>query len=437
MQRQGVSGVLSVILWWLLTFGMGTFSSAVAAIVNQPPIASAVRVSMPEDSSKIITLKGKDPEGKVLTYTVLTQPLHGRLSALKGNKLKYIPRANFFGADKFTFKVNDGKLDSTAATVKIGVTAVNDRPKAIARTITATDGTPYVIKLAGIDVEDKLRNLIFAIVTTPAKGSLSDIAGNIVTYAPTDVGVYSFTYTVTDKGNLTSAPAKVTIKVQAATPINSNLNDTGITKCSGNSSCPQAGYPGQDAESGRDVTANDDSDGKAGFSFTKISDAGMALPNSATDWACVKDNVTGLMWEVKTNDYGIHHKDWTYIWYEPDNTKNGGAAGQQDQDGGSCGYTSQCDTYAYVKAVNTEGWCGFEDWRMPTKKELVSIVSYSNYSPPIDSTWFPNTGHYFWSSDPDASDSSYAWYVSFYSSGSSDRYNKKSGFHIRLVRSGK
>ncbi len=58
----------------------------------------------------------------------------------------------------------------------------------------------------------------------------------------------------------------------------SALNDTGVTYCadlfSSDRSCPVNRFPGQDAEHGRDVTQNDDSDGQAGFSFTKL-DAGV------------------------------------------------------------------------------------------------------------------------------------------------------------------
>lgn len=165
-----------------------------------------------------------------------------------------------------------------------------------------------------------------------------------------------------------------------------SLNDTGITTCSDGSNnnlpCPVAGYPNQDAESGRDMSQNNASSSPAGFDFTKISSTGAALNANAAHWNCVKDNVTGLMWEVKTNDNGLHDKDWTYSWYEPNNTKNGGFAGYENY--GSCGGTSACDTHAYVKAVNAAGWCGYKNWRIPSKAELNSIVDYGHYNPDID-----------------------------------------------------
>jgi hypothetical protein len=215
------------------------------------------------------------------------------------------------------------------------------------------------------------------------------------------------------------------------------LNDTGITTCSNETQndlpCPVSDYPNQDAQSGRDVTNNDDSDGHAGFSFTKISSTGASLPASATNWNCVKDNVTGLMWEVKTTDGGLHDKNQTYTWYEPDNTKNGGGAGTQN--GGSC-QGSQCDTNAYVKAVNSVGYCGYKDWRMPTNQELTSIVDMSRVGPAIDINYFSNTGTgtgLYWSSSPYASPSYNAWYVGFYY-GSSSIDNKGNLGFVRLVR---
>jgi hypothetical protein len=91
------------------------------------------------------------------------------------------------------------------------------------------------------------------------------------------------------------------------------LNDTGINTCSNNTknglSCPVTGFPGQDAQYGRDKTLNNNANGHAGFSFTKISSTGIALAANARIWNCVQDNVTGLLWEGKTNDGGLHDMD--------------------------------------------------------------------------------------------------------------------------------
>jgi hypothetical protein len=172
------------------------------------------------------------------------------------------------------------------------------------------------------------------------------------------------------------------------------LNDTGITTCSDGTQnglpCPATGHPGQDAQYGRDATQNNASDGRAGFSFTKLNAQGNPLPSSATNWTCVRDNVTGFVWEVKTDDGGLRDKDNAYTWYEPDNGKNGGSAGTQN--GGACA-GSDCDTHAYVQAVNDAGLCGHTDWRMPAREDLRSLVDHSVAypGPTIDQAYFPNT----------------------------------------------
>lgn len=178
------------------------------------------------------------------------------------------------------------------------------------------------------------------------------------------------------------------------------LDDTGITTCADTTgsglTCPQTGYPNQDAETGRDVNHNDDSDGHAGFSFTKLDASGKELASTASSWSCVQDKVTGLTWEVKTAS-GLHNSAHTYTWYSSDSGSNGGEAGTQN--GGIC-IDSNCDTQAFIQAVNSAGLCGHKDWRLPTIHELLSIVDYSAASPSIDINYFPNTynGRY-WSSD--------------------------------------
>ncbi len=159
--------------------------------------------------------------------------------------------------------------------------------------------------------------------------------------------------------------------------------------------------------------------------------ASPVLGNAATDWGCTQDDKTGLIWEVKTTDGGLRDQSYTYTWYEPDNTKNGGGAGTSN--GGSC-KGSDCDTYSYKNAVNNKGLCGASDWRLPTKDELLGIVKAGATNPSIDTAYFPNTQSYwFWSSSPSASYSNHAWFVFFSGGGSYDDF-KSSNFFVRLVR---
>ncbi len=221
------------------------------------------------------------------------------------------------------------------------------------------------------------------------------------------------------------------------------LNDTGTTTCTNQSStmqtCPQAGFPMQDGETGRDVTDSDPSDGLAGFSFTKLDAAGVPLINQAATypyinvppnssqalWDCVRDDVTGLTWEIQTdvpND--LRNYAWTYSWYNNSGGNDGGDIGAAN--GGVCIDGANCDTEKYVAAVNAATLCGFSDWRLPSEDELFTLAIVA---PPgsgalrgTDPNYFPHNystngnsdnGYTYWSSTPSASASASAWTVQF------------------------
>lgn len=228
------------------------------------------------------------------------------------------------------------------------------------------------------------------------------------------------------------------------------LNDTGVTTCSdGNfisiTTCPQTTALGQDAAYGRDATLNDDTDGHAGFSFTQVAADGSAINPASTDytvtpWSCVTDNVTGLMWEIKTTNGGLQDTNHTYSWFNSTGTNDGGDPGAENGGTGNalCVDTTNCDTEKYVAQVNAIALCGFSDWRLPSLLELTSITDLS-FSRVVDSGYFPNitpaiTVNY-WTSTPYAytNNNLLAFFIDF-RSGQSDRSVKSAGFSTRLVR---
>lgn len=174
------------------------------------------------------------------------------------------------------------------------------------------------------------------------------------------------------------------------------LNDTGVTLCvhGGGRNANCAGT-GQDGQAGRDVTARDDSDGAAGFSFVKIDAAGQPLPADAASWSCLRDRVTGLGWEMKTADGGEHDLNRHFT---------------------NFGDGREGDASAFAASANAQALCGRSDWRLPTRSELLGIVHYGTRSPgpAIDTAWFPHSDAYsVWTSSGVAQNDAAAWYLNF------------------------
>jgi VCBS repeat-containing protein len=188
-----------------------TVSITVTAI-NDTPTATPQSVSTNEDTAKAITLSGSDVDGDTLTFNVVTGPTHGALSGTAPN-LTYTPTTNYNGSDSFTFKANDGTVDSTPATVSITVTAVNDAPTATPQSVTTSEDTAKAITLSGSDPESD--TLTFSVVTGPTHGVLSGTAPNL-TYTPAADynGPDSFTFKAND-GTTDSPSATVSITVTA------------------------------------------------------------------------------------------------------------------------------------------------------------------------------------------------------------------------------
>ena len=158
-------------------------------------------------------------------------------------------------------------------------------------------------------------------------------------------------------------------------------------------------------------------------SYTKLGSGGVELSDIATvsnGWIMTKDNVTGLIWEVKTDN-----KNDVYTWCDTNLATNGG-------DAGTCGKGT--DTADFINAFNSENLGGFSDWRLPTIKELSTIVNSDADFPTINTTFFPNTvSSYYWSSTPYMRFSGFAWLV-YLNHGIVIYCSKSDSYYVRAVR---
>ena len=180
--------------------------------VNEAPLATNLTTTLNEDEPTAVTLIATDPEHDPLTYTIVDSPLHGVLTG-HAPYLTYTPAANYFGSDSFTYRANDGSLDSDLATASITVTSVNDAPHVTPASVTTAEDTAVGITLVGSDIESN--PLTYLLVTLPQYGTLSGTAPNLIyTPAANYFGSDSFTYRVND-GSLDSNLATVSITVTA------------------------------------------------------------------------------------------------------------------------------------------------------------------------------------------------------------------------------
>ena len=208
--------------------------------VNDIPIADDKTAVVSEDNPTGILLTGSDVETCELTFSIVNGPSKGTLGIISNAACAsgvpntdsatviYTPDLNATGSDSFTYKVNDGTIDSLTATVSITITGTNDIPIADGKAISTNEDTATGITLSGSDVESC--ELTFSIVSPPAKGSVGTpsnigcIAGTpntdsaSVTYTPTlnANGPDSFTYKVNDS-TADSLTATVSITIN---PVN-------------------------------------------------------------------------------------------------------------------------------------------------------------------------------------------------------------------------
>ena len=101
--------------------------------VNDAPVAHGNSYSTNEDTTLNVAAPGvlgndTDVEGSSLTAILVYGPSHGSLTLNANGSFSYTPGANYTGPDSFTYKANDGALDSNVATVSITVSPVNDAP---------------------------------------------------------------------------------------------------------------------------------------------------------------------------------------------------------------------------------------------------------------------------------------------------------------------
>ncbi len=199
--------------------------------VNLTPVANAVTVNTNEDLIITGTLNATDGDGDLLSYSIITNGAIGMVMITNASTgaYSYTPNANANGVDSFSFKVNDGQLDSNIATVNVDIAAVNDAPVAAAANLSADENVAQngVLLASDIDADE----LTYFIVNNANKGTavITNASTGTYTYTPNAnaTGADSFTFKVND-GLLDSNVAVVSVNIAlvnvAPVSFNSALN---------------------------------------------------------------------------------------------------------------------------------------------------------------------------------------------------------------------
>ena len=212
----------------------GSLDSNVATVhititpVNDAPIANNDTATVAEGGTLNVAAPGvlandTDPDSPTLTAILVSGPAHASSFTLNSNgSYVYVHDGSETTSDSFTYKANDGSLDSNVATVSITVTPVNDPPTANNDSYTVNEGGTLSVAAPGVlgnDTDPDSPTLTAVLVSGPAHASSFTLNANgSFTYVHdgSETTSDSFTYRAND-GSLNSNIATVSITVN---PVN-------------------------------------------------------------------------------------------------------------------------------------------------------------------------------------------------------------------------
>jgi large repetitive protein len=194
----------------------GNMFFRIDTLLNAPPVANAQSVTAIVGQSLPITLTGSDFEGAALSFTVVTQPTQGTLTGTAPN-LSYTPAPGATASDSFTFKANDGALDSTPATVTITNTRAPAITSANNVVFIPTQANSFTFAANGMPAPTS--TFTSCSPALPSVGFVSSGTGGTLSGNPTvaEAGVHTCTFTASN-GVLPNATQSFTLTV-GGTPV--------------------------------------------------------------------------------------------------------------------------------------------------------------------------------------------------------------------------
>ncbi|MFA5309024.1 MAG: Ig-like domain-containing protein, partial [Dehalococcoidales bacterium] len=203
-----------------------TVTITINAPANTAPVAVNDTYNTNKDTALIVPAPGvlandTDANGDTLTTVLAGNVSHGTLALNSSGAFVYNPASGYTGTDSFTYKANDGKVNSNTVTVTITVnTPSNTAPVAVNDTYTLVESGVLTISIPGVLANDNDANgdtMTAVLITDVSHCSLTLNSDGSFVYTSSEgyVGTDSFTYKVSD-GSATSNTGTVTLIITAA-----------------------------------------------------------------------------------------------------------------------------------------------------------------------------------------------------------------------------
>lgn len=182
---------------------------------NQPPVAVNDNYQMDEDTTLIVNsgdadallANDSDPENDMiqLTGNLVETVSNGMLTIDIAGNFTYVPDANFYGTDSFTYEITDNQGNTAQAMATIAIAAVNDAPLALSDNYQTNEDSSLIVAAPGLLENDTDPDMDSLTVNTspevaPVNGQVTLSADGSFTYQPNSGfnGQDNFQYQITD-----------------------------------------------------------------------------------------------------------------------------------------------------------------------------------------------------------------------------------------------
>jgi VCBS repeat-containing protein len=270
--------------------------------VNDAPVANNDTYTVAEGGTLNIAAPGvlgndTDADGPSLHTVLVSGPAHASSFTLNADgSFSYVHDGSETISDSFTYKANDGSLDSNVATMNITVTPVNDAPVASNDAYSVNEGGTLTVAAPGVlgnDTDADSPSIGAVLVSGPAHATsfaLNPDGSFSYVHDGSETTTDSFTYKAND-GSLDSNVATVTITINPVNDAPVAVNDSYSVNEGGTLSVSAPGVLGNDTDSDSPVitavlvsgplhassfTLNPDG------SFSYVHDGGESLSDSFT-----------------------------------------------------------------------------------------------------------------------------------------------------------